>query len=42
MFPLPRMVRWVTLERGVKFKYKFWGTPVEEDDRLFYGRGQDG
>ena len=41
MFPLARLVRWVTVERGVGFKYKFWGIPVEEDDRLFYGRGED-
>jgi long-chain-fatty-acyl-CoA reductase len=41
MFPLARLVRWVTVERGVKFKYKFWGIPIEEDDRLFYGRGDD-
>lgn len=41
MFPLARLIRWVTIERGVAFKYKFWGIPVEEDDRLFYGRGDD-
>ncbi len=41
MFPLARLIRYVTIERGVHFKYKFWGIPVEEDDRLFYGRGED-
>jgi long-chain-fatty-acyl-CoA reductase len=41
MFPLARLIRYVTIERGVHFKYKFWGIPVEEDDRLFYGRGDD-
>jgi long-chain-fatty-acyl-CoA reductase len=41
MFPLARLVRWVTVERGIQFKYKFWGIPKEEDDRLFYGLGDD-
>jgi long-chain-fatty-acyl-CoA reductase len=41
MFPMERLVRWVTVERGIKFKYKFWGLSPEEDDRLFYGLGQE-
>jgi long-chain-fatty-acyl-CoA reductase len=40
MFPLGRLIRWVTQERGIRFKYKFWGLSPEEDDRLFYGRGE--
>jgi long-chain-fatty-acyl-CoA reductase len=41
MFPMERLIRWVTIERGIKFKYKFWGLSPEEDDRLFYGRGEE-
>jgi len=41
MFPMNRLIRWVTIERGIRFKYKFWGLSPEEDDRLFYGLGQD-
>jgi long-chain-fatty-acyl-CoA reductase len=41
MFPMERLIRWVTIERGIRFKYKFWGLAPEEDDRLFYGLGQD-
>src|SRR5215204_251543 len=38
--PMERLVRWVVLERGIRFKYKFWGMSPEEDDRLFYGAGE--
>jgi long-chain-fatty-acyl-CoA reductase len=41
MFPMNRLIRWVTIERGIQFKYKFWGLSPEEDDRLFYGLDQD-
>ena len=41
MFPMQRLIRWVTIERGIKFKYKFWALPPDDDDRLFYGHGQD-
>jgi long-chain-fatty-acyl-CoA reductase len=41
MFPMSRLVRWVTVERGIGFKYKFWALSREEDDRLFYGMGQE-
>jgi long-chain-fatty-acyl-CoA reductase len=40
MYPMARLVRWVTVERGIRFKYKFWGLSPDEDDRLFYGLGQ--
>ena len=38
--PMERLIRWVTIERGIRFKYKYWGLPPEDDDRLFYGLGQ--
>lgn len=41
MFPMSRLIRWVTVERGIGFKYKFWALTREEDDRLFYGLGQE-
>ena len=41
MFPMERLIRWVTVERGINFKYKFWALSPEEDDRLFYGLGQE-
>lgn len=41
MFPMSRLVRWVTVERGIDFKYRYWGLSREEDDRLFYGLGQE-
>lgn len=41
MFPLSRLIRYVTVERGIGFKYKFWGLSQEEDDRFFYGMGQE-
>jgi long-chain-fatty-acyl-CoA reductase len=41
MFPMSRLIRWVTVERGIGFKYKFWALTKEEDDRLFYGLGQE-
>ena len=37
---MERLVRWVAMERGIRFKYKFWGMSPEEDDRLFYGAGE--
>lgn len=41
MRAMDRLVRWVTIERGIRFKYKFWGLSPAEDERLFYGRGQE-
>jgi long-chain-fatty-acyl-CoA reductase len=40
IYPLSRLIRWVTQERGIRFKYKFWALSAEEDDRLFYGLGE--
>lgn len=39
IFPLSRLVRWVTVERAVHFKYNFCGIPAEEDDQLFCSCG---
>jgi len=41
MLPMERMIRWVSIERGVRFRYKFWALTPEEDDRLFYGMGRE-
>ena len=37
MLPMSRMVRWLTIERPLSFKYHFVTDDPEVDDRTLYG-----